>query len=245
MPATAPETSTPTTRVPTRALAVAATVGVLGFLACVTLAAAWYPGGTWMNRRAVGHSLWGNYLCDLMQLRARNGEPMPVASLVARAGTLLMCVALACFFEQVARLARARATTQVTLARVTRGFGVVGSALACAIPFLPSDHARVGHLVAVVASFLPCLVACIAAAALCLRAPATSRAVKLAALVTVIVGGLDGGLYILAYVSFWLGYVPPRETQLLVNELLPALQRVAMIALAAWILAVSAERRHH
>ncbi len=238
MPASAPETSSPRTRVRTRALAAVSILGVLGFLVCVTLAAAWYPGGTWMNRRAIGHSLWGNYLCDLMQLRARNGEPMPVGSVVARAGTLLMCVAMACFYEQVARLERTSA-----LAGVTRSVGLLGAALACAIPFLPSDQFRVGHLVAVVAAFLPSLVACAAAAALCLRSPTSSRAIKLAALVAVIFGGLDGGLYILAYVSFWLGYVPPRETQLLVNELLPALQRVASFALVAWVLAVALQSR--
>lgn len=221
-----------------RALALISTLGAVGFIVAMVIAAWLYPGGTWARPRAIGHSLWGNYLCDLMQLRARNGAPTPVGSLVARVGTVLMFAAIASFYVQVARLERAASW----LARVTVGFGLPGSAIGCVIPLTPSDQFPVAHAVVVVSAFLPSFVAVLGAAVICLRTATTTRAVKLMALVTLIFGGLDGLLYILAYVSFWLGYLPPRDVQLKINDLLPALQRVGTIGMVAWVLAVARAR---
>ncbi len=54
--------------------------GTACFVACFGIAIALYPGGTWFNRRAEGHSFWMNFLCDLMQSRALNGEEATVGS---------------------------------------------------------------------------------------------------------------------------------------------------------------------
>ena len=34
------------------------------------IAAAQYPGGTWMDLRTQGHSFWGNFLCDVARTPA-------------------------------------------------------------------------------------------------------------------------------------------------------------------------------
>jgi hypothetical protein len=44
------------------------------------VAAVHYPGGTWMDRTTVGHSFWGNFLCDIARDRALDGRPHPDAA---------------------------------------------------------------------------------------------------------------------------------------------------------------------
>src|SRR5262249_23210203 len=51
---------------------------VTGALAS-SVAAAQYPGGTWMDRSTVGHSFWGNFLCDIARDYALDGRPHPGA----------------------------------------------------------------------------------------------------------------------------------------------------------------------
>src|SRR4051812_39804109 len=75
------------------------------FLACFGFAAASYPGGTWTDRRAPGHSLLRNYLCDLMQTRALNGQEAQAGSIAARGGMTVMMVAVGAFFALIAGLA--------------------------------------------------------------------------------------------------------------------------------------------
>ena len=43
------------------------------------VAAVQYPGGTWMDRSTVGHSFWGNFLCDIARDLALDGRPNPAA----------------------------------------------------------------------------------------------------------------------------------------------------------------------
>src|SRR5215813_11820629 len=61
--------------------AVAATLlALLGVGAVAsTVAAAMYPGGTWTDPTTVGHSFWGNFLCDISRDPALDGRPHPGA----------------------------------------------------------------------------------------------------------------------------------------------------------------------
>lgn len=222
-----------------RRLAAIAIGGALLFLIAFAVAAALYPGGTWTNRRAPGHSLLANYLCDLMQERALNGQPAAVGALVIRAGALAMFIAIGAFYLLVARLERPPGRA----ARLARGVGVSAAAIACTIPFLTSDRSRTAHLVAVVATFLPALVATVAAARVCLRSPQTTPWIRAAALVALVAGSVDGFLYIFAYGAHALGLPPPLPVRRLVGDLIPVLQRIASVGVIAWVLALAARAR--
>ena len=71
---------------------------LLGFGALASaVAAARYPGGTWMDRTTEGHSFWGNFLCDIARDRALDGRPHPGASW-GRAAEWVLFFALGLFF---------------------------------------------------------------------------------------------------------------------------------------------------
>jgi len=58
------------------------------FVVLFVLAVLEYPGGTDWDPRARGHHFWLNYLCDLTRSVALDGEPNPVGSVLAQAGTV-------------------------------------------------------------------------------------------------------------------------------------------------------------
>jgi len=209
--------------------------GALIFVASFVIAAALYPGGTWVQRTSSGHSFFGNYLCDLMQTRALNGRAAGVGAWVARSGALAMFAAVASFFIQVARL-EARPSLR---SRLVLGAGLSSCALGAAVPMVTSDQLRAAHVALVVAAFVPALVATIAAAQICLRSPATGRWIKAAALLTLSAGAIDGILYAFAYGAHGLEMPLPRGLRRAINDLLPLLQRIATLGLLAWVIAVS------
>jgi len=215
-----------------RWLIVVSAAGTTAFVACFGVAIALYPGGTWFDRRAQGHSFMQNFLCDLMQTHALNGQAAPVGSLFARIGTLAMLVALAAFLTQIARFE----THMSRSGRIARGAGLLACVLGCAVPLVPSDLFRDAHVIVVICAFVPSLVATIAAAIVCLRASDVSIWVRALAVATLGTGGLDGVLYAIAYAQVY-GLFPMVQ-QRLINESLPVLQRVATLALLAWVLAV-------
>ena len=61
------------------------------------VAAVQYPGGTWMDRSTVGHSFWGNFLCDIARDFAIDGRPHPGARW-GRAAEWALVLALGVFF---------------------------------------------------------------------------------------------------------------------------------------------------
>ncbi len=118
-----------------RRLVVVSVIGTLAFIACASVAISLYPGGTWYDRRAEGHSFTHNFLCDLMQTRALNGVETPVGSVVAQVGVVALLVALASFFVQIARFG----TPSARAAKITRRAGVFACVLGCAVPLVPAD----------------------------------------------------------------------------------------------------------
>jgi hypothetical protein len=206
--------------------------GTVCFVVCYGIAIALYPGGTWWDRGAVGHSFTHNFLCDLMQSQALNGEPAPVGSFLARIGMAVMLVGLVAFYAQIARL-----ETPISRAgRVAERAGLVACGLGFAVPIITSDLSRSGHLVAVVSAFLPSFVATIAAAIVCLRAPSVSLSMRAAAVVTLASGALDGFGYLFVYTSPALGLVPESvQTRIWIGEALPLLQRIATLGLIVWV----------
>lgn len=215
-----------------RRLVLVSLVGTACFIACSAVAISYYPGGTWFNRRAPGHSFAYNFLCDLMQVRALNGVENPIGSLVAQIGMVTMLAALAAFFVQIARYGSKEARAP----KITRRAGVFACALGCTVPIVRADWFHEAHLVVVVGSFLPALVATIAGMSVCLRSPGVSFWVKSLAILTLGLGAIDFTLYILGYGMAW-DIVPSFQVRLL-NYSLPVIQRAATLALLAWVLAV-------
>lgn len=214
-----------------RWLVVVCLVGLLFFLVCIGISIALYPGGTWFDRNAEGHSFSKNFLCDLMQTRALNGMQAPVGSMLARVGTFVMFVALSSFYFQIANL-----ESPISRAGgVARNAGVITCVLGCSVPFATSDQFRHAHVIAVVATFVPCLIAAIAALVVCLRAPKISPWLRVAAIVTLSFGAINGFGYIYNYLPAIGVDVPHART---VGLALPALQRVATLGLIVWIITV-------
>src|SRR5262249_14662792 len=89
--------SSPSDRGSSRVLAVVLlALLVLGALAS-GVAAASYPGGTWMDRSTEGHSFWGNFLCDIARDHAIDGRPNPGARW-GRTAEWMLVIALGVFF---------------------------------------------------------------------------------------------------------------------------------------------------
>ena len=209
--------------------------GTVCFLGCVAFAIAHYPGGTWTDPSAPGHSFALNYLCDLMQTRALNGQEATLGSKVARFGTVSMFAALAAFFALVARF-----ESPITRAgRVAQRAGLIACLVGCTVPFAPSDRFREAHLATVLSAFVPALVATIAALIVCKRAP-VSRWLRAMAAITVVAGATDGVAYAIAYAIAY-GYLGVARTVPALNLALPVLQRAATVCLIAWVLAVCAQ----
>jgi len=209
--------------------------GTIFFVLTMVIASTLYPGGTWLDRSAEGHSFLGNYFCDLMQHRAMNGQSSELGSLFARVGSVAMFAALGSFVVQVANMEQ----PPTLRARITRRAGLTGAILACSVPLLTSDHFRTAHVIAVVGSFLPALASTIAAFGICLRSPRSTALIKATALLTLVIGGIDGLLYAFVYGLYGLGFHLPADVNRLINHLLPAFQRMASLFLLAWVLAVS------
>ncbi len=210
--------------------------GVACFIACYAVAIALYPGGTWWDPEAEGHSLTRNFLCDLMQTEALNGVPAPVGSPLARFGMFAMLVGLVAFYVQVAKF-----ESPVSRAgRIAQGAGLVACVLGLAVPIVTSGLWRLGHIIAVVAAFLPSLIATIAALVVCLRAPGVSWLIRAAGIVTLGAGAVDGFAYLFFYASPVLGLVPESmETRMMITASLPLFQRVATAGIVAWATLVS------
>jgi hypothetical protein len=219
-----------------RVLAIVSIVGTLVFMALVGLAMSLYPGGTWYDRRAVGHSFTHNFLCDLMQTRAVNGVENPLGSVVTQVAMVIILIALAAFFVQVARLG----SPEARVTKITRRAGVFACVLGCSVPLVQADLFFAAHLVVVVAAFIPALVATVAAFVICLKSPQVPLWIRGLALLTIGAATLDFLLYVLGYGMAW-GLVPSVGRQLL-NLSLPVIQRIATLALLAWVVALSVHR---
>ena len=67
------------------------------FVVLYVWAALYYPGGSWVNPDAPGFSFWHNYLCDLLDYKALNGQ-INSGRLFARAALGVLCISLIYFW---------------------------------------------------------------------------------------------------------------------------------------------------
>ncbi|MCJ7465939.1 MAG: hypothetical protein MUO53_04510 [Maribacter sp.] len=78
-------------------------IGIFLFLLLYVLAAHNYPGGSWMVPDQVGFSFLNNYLCDLLDRYAINGE-LNTARYFARGSLGILCISLGFLWYCLPRL---------------------------------------------------------------------------------------------------------------------------------------------
>jgi hypothetical protein len=81
------------------------------FFLLYVLAAAFYPGGSNVEKVAAGFSLLNNYWCDLMADNAKNGDINP-ARPIAITAWIILCISLSLFWVNLPRLFYGKSTNQ-------------------------------------------------------------------------------------------------------------------------------------
>lgn len=71
--------------------------GTVLFVILYFVATCFYPGGSQVDKNAVGFSWVNNYWCNLLNATAINGEPNP-AQPIAITGMFILCITLSCFW---------------------------------------------------------------------------------------------------------------------------------------------------
>ncbi len=180
------------------------------------LAVARYPGGTWFDPAAPGHDLLRNFLCDLTQPVALNGQPNPGVGF-ARAAMLVLDAALLCHFLAIPALA-----PPTPLARPLRAAAVVSFLGILAVPMTPSLRFGSLHTVAVLAGTIPGIAAGVLSTSMLARSE--HRWLFRLGAAVLAVAAVDAALYVTHTLR---GGAPPL--------LLPLLQRVALTILLGWM----------
>ena len=195
---------------------------LLAFGVLTGLAMAAYPGGTWEEPAAVGHSQVRNFLCDLTRPTAINGAPNAAGSRYAELGLLAYALALIPFFLVMPSVFPDRPTTGriAAIAGVLTGLGGVG------IVLVPSyRHGALLHGIAVLLTAVPGLTAAVAATLGVFTTARPIRPIRTAALATLLVTAV-------AVVMFAVQLARGLET----TPGLPVLEKLGMACSVAWML---------
>lgn len=180
--------------------------------AATAIAAAEYPGGTWMDRRTHGHSFWGNFLCDVARTPALDGRPHPGAPW-GRAAEWALVLALCVFFWIAPTLVEPR--------RRQRAIQLLGVVAALGLGLVPVTE-RVAHALALIAGAGPGF----AATVLLMRGLRRRPFLVLLGAVAQGLSALELGLYLAFREGFRGAPLPPA---------VPAVQRLALLAAVAWM----------
>jgi hypothetical protein len=178
------------------------------------VAAARYPGGTWMDRSTVGHSFWGNFLCDIARDRALDGRPHPGA-VWGRTAEWVLVLALGLFFWIVPTLVVPR-RRQATI----RLLGTVGTLGLMAVPITSG----VPHALALIAGAGPGFTATLLVLRGLRHRPLLARLGVLA----LVLSAVELALFLAFSERFHtaVGTYP---------GVIPAVQRLALLAAVAWM----------
>ncbi len=194
---------------------------VVVFVALEGGAMALYPGGTWWEPSAHRHRFWQNFLCDLSWRTALNGQDNRTGSLLAQAAMLVLVAGFVPFWL----LAGERG------ARGIRPLGFASVLGTAAVTLMPSERFGAMHGMAVMVATTTGLAAAVLAVVGQLRSGA-----RLAGWLGVAVlgtAGLDFVLYVQTFASPSGGPGPLA---------LPAIQKVALGLLLAWMTVVAETR---
>ena len=197
---------------------------VAGFTLAMGVAVTGYPGGTWIDRTSVGHSFWGNFACDLLRTTALDGRPNAYPR-VAAAGMLVLLAGLVALWFAVPRLFANRRR----LGLAVRVLGTVAALAMLAVPFTPADRHGALHGLAVTVATVPGLLVAALTTAGMLAAKGGVRSLGVLGAVTVAASFADS---LLLYARGWVETAP-------FAILLPALERVSLLFLLAWMTATA------
>jgi len=178
------------------------------------VAAARYPGGTWMDRTTEGHSFWGNFLCDIARDPAIDGRPHPAAAW-GEAAEWALIVALGLFFWVAPGLVEPRRRR-----RTIRLLGVIATLGLLLVPVT----SQVPHALALIAGAGPGF----AATLLVLRGLRHRPALAWLGIAALGLSALELGLFLGFHERFGARQLPPA---------VPAVQRLALLASVAWMAA--------
>ena len=195
-----------------RAAAVLVLVLLATSVVTTGIAASVYPGGTWMDRTTVGHSFWGNFLCDVARTPALDGRPNPGAPW-GHAAEWSLIVALFVFFWIAPAL--------VDSPRRRRTIRILGAVAALGLMLVPVT-VRVAHAVALIVGAGPGF----AAAVLLIAGLRPRPVLALLGLAALGLSALELALYLVFRNRFSGAPLPPA---------VPAVQRLAVIAAIAWM----------
>ena len=205
--------------------AVAIFVCVAAFACLEAAAMRLYPGGTWWDSTTQGHRFWENFLCDLEWRVALNKTPNPLGSRLAMAAMMVLVAGLGAFWFGLPRVFEARAPRG---SYAVRWLGITSAVGALAVVLMPSDRFGALHGVTVLTAGVPGILA----AALAVRVLAVGeRRPRLAAWTgasMLAFGFVDFALYAWHFLTHTEG-----------TTLGPALQKVALILLLAWMVLVA------
>jgi hypothetical protein len=198
---------------------------VAAFFALEAPAMVLYHGGTGWDAGAPGYSFWDNYLCDLLRREAIDGAPNAVGATLAAAAMISLLAGLVPFWLELPRLLGARSR----IAPLARALGLLSVAGVVGVVLLPSDRFGAIHGLAVVVAAVPGLLASFLAVLGLARHEEAPR-------VAAAVGAAWLGFAAVDFVFYARHLAAGNEG----SPLLPAAQKVALVCLMAWMLAVAA-----
>jgi hypothetical protein len=210
-----------------RLLAYSVVPPLVVFVVLMGAAMALYPGGTWEDPHAAGHSHLRNFLCDLERPVALNGQPNELGAACATWSLLAFSLALGPFFLIASRVFpdKRRLGVLVGVSGLISCIGGVG------IVLMPSH--RVGSLIhglVVLVAAGPGLTAAVSATIATWTTKHQVRAIRVSAAGTLLLSAL-------AVVVFAAQLARGDET----TTGLPVLEKLAIVLTMVWMLLTVAE----
>lgn len=197
---------------------------VAAFAALEIVAMRLYPGGTWWDPTTRGASFWQNYICDLESEVAGNGMSNLAGARFGKAAILVMVAGFTPFWWIVPRLFPKLGR----LGLLVRVLGFASLAGITAVALMPSSRFGWLHGVAVLVAGAPGLSAAVLAVAGLLYGEAPPR----------VAAALGGSMLVFALADFvlytrtWMHGGPG-------PLVLPVAQKLALVLLLAWMVAVA------
>lgn len=192
------------------------------FLGLQIAAAAAYPGGTFCDAHVRRYLFWGNYVCDVMQPRAPDGAANAGAALLGTLSFAAIAVGFVPFWWLVGALVGRGAGVAVRI------LGVLSAAATFVVARVPSGRWPLLHVGAVFTAAIPGLAAAVIGAVALLRAG--RRLAGALGIVTLSVAAVNAA-----------GYGRAVLHGVRCNPSLPVVQKLAALALLAWMTTVAVQ----